>query len=302
VTYLSGLIDDPSNPASPLPVVIKAVARPPAFSGLEAWPEPGVLTAVVGADLAAAVGVEIGEPHVIRLPPRPGSWTLPTLRVLPTATFRLSFPEFDERWLVVPLDELLRAFPDPGVAGVEADLEDPMAVEKVRARFERLEPDLYFNDWREMNQTLFAALRWQILSLFVVLSLVVAVASFQVSSALVVLAIDKRRSTGMLQALGAAPRRIRRVLVLAGSLLGGCGVVAGLAVGVVASVLASELRLIRFPSGLARVYMVDHIPLEVDPVHVVAVLAVCSLLVLLASLWPAWRTSRLDPVAALKAV
>ncbi|MDX2437393.1 MAG: FtsX-like permease family protein, partial [Acidobacteriota bacterium] len=158
-----------------------------------------------------------------------------------------------------------------------------------------------FTDWREMNRSLFAALRWQTLSLFVVLSLVVAVASFQVSSALVVLAIDKQRSTGMLQALGATPSSIRRILVMAGALLGGSGVAAGIILGCAASWIMTATRAIRFPPGLARVYMVDSIPLIPTPLLVAAIAGVCMVLVILASIWPAWKTSQQDPVVALRA-
>ena len=213
-----------------------------------------------------------------------------------------AFAEFDERWIVVPLVPVLDALPWAGVAGVEMVLRDPMAVDAIRHHLEAAAPDLLLTDWRELNGALFAALRWQTLSLFVVLSLVVAVASFQVSSALVVLAIDKRRTTGMLQALGATPASVRRILVLAGTLLGGVGVVGGVCIGWLASSLMTSLRVIRFPPDLARVYMVDHIPLVVDPVHLLAVISVCMVLVIGASLWPAWKSSRLDPVTALKAV
>jgi len=301
VTYLTGLLDDPSEPTSPLTVTLKAVARPPAYTGLASWPSAEALPAVVGERLAKQLGLHAGDRATVRLPPAEGSWILPALPLEVVGTFRLAFAEFDERWITVPLEELLRMVPGTGVAGVEVELADPLAVEAARERLAAAEPRLVFTDWREMNRALFAALRWQTLSLFVVLSLVVAVASFQVSSALVVLAIDKQRSTGMLQALGATPARVRRILVLAGLMLGGAGVAAGLTVGCVASWVMTATRAIRFPPGLARVYMVDSIPLVTSPLHLGAVAGVCLLLVLAASIWPAWRLSRLDPVTALRA-
>lgn len=302
VTYLSGLLDDPKRPTQPVPITIKAVSDPPAYTGLDEWPETEVPPAVVGARLAETLELERGSSIMVRLPPKTGSWILPGLRLQVVGTFRLDYSEFDESWVVMPLDRAVAAIPGIGAAGIEVELEDPLAVEAVRRALEETEPSLLFTDWREMNRSLFAALRWQTLSLFVVLSLVVAVSSFQVSSALVVLAINKRRSAGMLQALGATPATIRRILVFSGVLLGGAGVVAGIVIGGVASWLMTALRVIRFPPGLARVYLVDFIPLEPRPLHVLAVLGVCFTLVFLASLWPAWKTSREDPVAALKAV
>ncbi len=303
VTYLAGLIEDPLQPANPLPVVLKAVAQPPAYTGLDSWPDSeGALPAVIGVQLATTLDLAPGAGASVLVPPQAATWLLPSLPIEVAGTFSLAFAEFDERWLIVPLDRLLLSQPRLGVAGIEVELEDPMAIGRVRQPLGEIAPGLVLSDWREMNSALFAALRWQTLSLFVVLSLVVAVASFQVSSALVVLAIDKRRTTGMLQALGATPARIVRVLVLAGVVLGSSGVVTGMVIGCTLSYLASALRIIRFPQGLARVYMVDHIPLEVQPVHLLAVAGVCGALVVVASLWPALKTSRLDPVTALKAV
>ncbi len=301
VTYLTGLLDDPAEPTNPLPVTLKAVAVPPSYTGLIQWPEDAGLVAVLGGRLSDRVGIDAGDRATVRLPPEGGSWILPALNLQVIGTFSLSFAEFDEGWITVPLGELLRVLPETGVAGIEIELENPMAVERARAALEEIDSQLYFTDWREMNRSLFAALRWQTLSLFVVLSLVVAVASFQVSSALVVLAIDKQRSTGMLQALGATPSSIRRILVLAGALLGGTGVAAGIILGCAASWIMTATRAIRFPPGLARVYMVDSIPLVPTPLLVGAIAGVCMVLVLLASMWPAWKTSRQDPVVALRA-
>ena len=90
--------------------------------------------------------------------------------------------------------------------------------------------------------------------------------------------------------------------VLAGLILGGAGVVTGIAIGCVASWVMTALRVVRFPEGLAQVYMVDSIPFLPQPIHLVAVLAVCLALVFLASLGPAWRTSREDPAVSLRAV
>jgi len=303
VNYLAGLMDDPARPTNPVPITIKAVADPPAYGGLAAWPEHGAaIPALLGERLADSLRLAPGDRVGVRLPPEPGSWIVPTITLVNAGTFRLAFAEFDSSWVVVPLDAAVAALPGTGAAGIEVEIIDPLAVATVRTALEAAQPELLYTDWREMNRSLFAVLRWQTLSLFVVLSLVVAVASFQVASALVVLAIDKRRTAGMLQALGATPAVIRRVLVLAGLLLGGSAVATGVVVGCVASWLMTALRVVRFPEGLARVYMVDSIPFRPEPYHLLAVLAVCLVLVFLASLGPAWRTSREDPVASLRAV
>ena len=301
VTYLTGLLDDPSEPSLPVPVTLKAVGEPPSYTGFDQWPSADGLASVLGERLAQQVGLGRGDSATVRLPPKGGSWILPALHLDVIGTFRLSFAEFDEQWITVPLAEALRLVPEVGIAGIEIELVDPMAVDDTRARLEELDTRLLYTDWREMNSSLFAALRWQTLSLFVVLTLVVAVASFQVSSALVVLAIDKQRSSGMLQALGATPARIRRILVYSGVLLGGTGVVGGIVFGCIVSWVMTTTHAVRFPPGLARVYMVDSIPLIPAPLHLLAVGGICLVIVFLASVWPAWKTSRQDPVASLRA-
>jgi len=304
VTYLTGLAEDPSAPANPLPVVIKAPERPPAYTGLETWPRGGDrgIPAVLGYRLARRLGVERGQTVRLLLPPRAGGWLLPGITFRVAGTFHLELSDFDETWMVAPLDQLLPVVPGMGAAGVELRLDDPMAVTRIRPVLDEIWPNMVINDWLDMNPALFAALRWQTLSLFLVLSLVAAVASFQVSSALVVVAAQKRRTMGMLHAMGMRPRELQRTLGLVGFLLGGTGVAAGLGLGIVASALMTWFRIIRFPPGMARVYMVEQIPLVVRPLHVVAVLGVCALVVWVASVWPARRAARLDPVTALRSV
>jgi len=302
VTYLAALAEDPKDPARPLPVVLKAVADPPEFINLDDWPAGPPVAAAIGQGLARTLGLGRGSKLVLRFPPAPGSWVSPTLGVEVADTFSLAFTEFDNRWVVVPLADVSRALPGTDVAGIEVVLADPLAVEQARSAMALKAPDLVFTDWREMNRALFAALRWQTLSLFVVLSLVVAVASFQLSSALVVLTIDKRRTAGMLQALGATPARVWRILALTGLILGGAGVVAGITVGSLACAVLTVTRAVRFPDHLARVYLVDHIPFIVSISDLAAVAVMCAVLVCIAAAWPAWKSARRDPAELLRAV
>lgn len=302
VTYVAALAEVKGDVGRPLPVVLKAVAGPPGYTGIDAWPMAPPISGAIGAGLAAHLGVDVGDRVTVQLPPAPGSWVLPGITIEVIDIFSLSFSEFDNRWIVVPLNAVLQAAPGLSVAGIEVELADPLAVDEARVNLEEAEPSLVFTDWREMNSSLFAALRWQTLSLFVVLTLVVAVASFQVSSALIVLAIDKRRTAGMLQALGATGGRIWRILTIAGITLGGAGVAIGAGLGVLTAAVLTVTRTVRFPEHLAKVYMVDHVSFIVVPLHLAAVIGVCFGLVVFASAWPALQSARRDPAAALRAV
>lgn len=302
VTYGVGLAEVKGDPGRPLPVVLKAVAGPPSFTDIDDWSTEPLTRGAIGAGLATALDVGVGDWVTVQLPPAPGSWVLPGITIQVADIFSLSFSEFDNRWIVVPLDAVLEVAPGLSIAGIEVELSDPMAVETAREALEAAQPDLVFTDWREMNRSLFAALKWQTVSLFVVLTLVVAVASFQVSSALIVLAIDKRRTAGMLQALGATNGRIWRILTIAGMALGGAGVAIGATLGVAVCAILTATRTIRFPEHLAKVYLVDHVAFIVTPHHLAAVIGVCFGLVVCASAWPALQSARRDPADALRAV
>lgn len=302
VTYGAGLAEVKGDPGRPLPVVLKAVEGPPGFTEIEDWSNESPIKGALGAGLAASLGVGVGERVSIQLPPEPGSWVLPNITVQVEDVFSLSFSEFDNRWVVLPLEAVLEAAPGLSIAGIEVELADPLAVDTAREALEAAQPDLVFTDWREMNRSLFAALKWQTLSLFVVLTLVVAVASFQVSSALIVLAIDKRRTAGMLQALGATDGSIWRILTFAGIVLGGAGIAIGATLGVAACTILTATRTIRFPKHLAEVYLVDHVAFIVTPQHLASVVGVCVVLVICASAWPALKSARRDPAEALRAV
>jgi len=302
VVYLTALARDPKHPSRPLPIVIKGVSSPPAFTGIKQWPATEELTGCPGFELARHLGLQSGSFLDLQLPPARGSWIMPALRLKMLQSFRLDFSEFDRRWLVVPLDRLLAALPKHNVAGIEVVLDRPREVDAAREKLEALAPKLLFTDWREMNISLFSALKWQTISLFIVLSLVVAVASFQVSSALVVLSIDKRRSTGMLQAIGATPWRIRRILTMAGVMLGSGGLVLGMLAGAFVCRVLTLTRAVRFPEDLARIYLIDHVPFLLNGKNMAAIAGVCLLLIIVASVWPAYRSAKMEPARAIRAV
>lgn len=302
VVYLTALARDPAQPSRPLPIILKGVGSPPPFTGLSSWSSKKELGGSIGFELARHLAAEPGDTMRLQLPPALGSWIMPSISLRVLSTFRLDFSEFDRRWVIVALDKLLVALPNLKTGGIEISLDDPQAVDEAREKLEKLAPELLFTDWRDMNISLFSALRWQTLSLFVVLSLVVAVASFQVSSALVVLSIDKRRSTGMLQAIGATPGRVWRILSMAGIFLGMGGLSLGLVAGGLICKLLTLGHIVRFPEDLARIYLIDHVPFLLNFFNMAAIAGICLILITIASIWPAYRSAHMDPAQAIKAV
>ena len=117
VTYGAGLAEVNGAPGRPLPVVLKAVAGPPGYTDLDDWSQEPPIRGALGAGLAASLDVGVGDWVTIQLPPEPGSWVLPTITVQVDDVFSLSFSEFDNRWVVLPLKAVLEAAPGMGIAG-----------------------------------------------------------------------------------------------------------------------------------------------------------------------------------------
>ncbi|MGZ5431053.1 MAG: ABC transporter permease, partial [Thermoanaerobaculia bacterium] len=155
-------------------------------------------------------------------------------------------------------------------------------------------------DWKILNRDLFEALAVQQTLLFVVLTLIVAVAAGTVVSSLVVLLAEKTREVGVLAALGAPPALVARTFRLSGMLLGGTGLALGVFFGILVCFLLTVFRAVRFPPEIAKVYYLSWMPFRPEPLHVFGILAIGFLLVLGASALPARRAARMNPADALR--
>ena len=263
---------------------------------------PAVL---LGAGLAKRVGASEGSPVVLETstlalgkglsPPRRTPMTV-------AAVVETGFSEVDDNWAVVELSEFERFAPPDARAGIwELKLARPTESDRtVEAARGLLGASATVLDWKAMNRDLFTALAIQQTLLFVVLTLIVAVAAGTVVSSLVVLLAEKTRDVGVLAALGAPPSVIHRTFRLAGLLLGGAGLLLGIGFGVAVCAVLTAFRLVRFPPEIAKVYYLSWMPFRPEPLHLLAVLVLGLLLVLLASHLPARRAARLNTAEALR--
>jgi lipoprotein-releasing system permease protein len=215
--------------------------------------------------------------------------------------FSTGFEELDERFVITDLAALRRRVPGLAGGALEIWLADPDRANAMRERIEQAcGRGALVATWQERNRNLFAALRWQKISLAVVLSLVLGVGAFEVASALVVLVTEKRREFGVLLALGGEPRLLRGTLLVAGGTLGAAGVVAGMLLGAGIVLLLDFLGVPHFPPDIAKIYMVETIPLRLLPGDLAAVLGLSLVEVVIAALLPARRASRREPVEVLR--
>jgi lipoprotein-releasing system permease protein len=298
IAYLPGLLAPHDRDAAQA-VTVKAAAVLPPFVRLPTVPPAKGVPVAIGRRLAQTLAVTEGETVTLQLV---NGRSLP--RSLPVSVgeiFHTGFAEIDEAWVVVPLAALRARLPGIEVGGLEVGLTDPDDVDRMIGPVETIcGPAALVTTWRDTNRNLFAALRWQKLSLAVVLSLVLGVGALEVGAALVVLVTEKRRELGVLMALGAQPGLLRRALLLVGGGLGAAGVVAGIGLGAALVALLTALRIPSFPPDIATVYMVERIPLHIQPGDLLLVLALGIVEVVVAALIPARRAAGRQPVDVLR--
>ena len=297
VVYLPGMLFPRTGGSAEL-VSVRAGSSPPPFAHVRIADVGGPLPVAVGLGVARRLGARDGDVLALQVVTG-GAPRAVTVRV--GQIFSTGFAELDERFMVADLAGLRRRVSSLPVGGLEAWLADPDRAEALRDRVEAAcGKGSIVTTWQESNRNLFAALRWQKISLGLVLSLVLGVGAFEVASALVVMVNEKRRAFGVLLALGGPPSLVRRTIVLAGAALGGAGVLAGVGLGVLVVLVLTVLGIPRFPPDIASIYMVDTIPLRLLPGDLAFVLGLSMVEVVLAAMLPASRASRREPVEVLR--
>jgi lipoprotein-releasing system permease protein len=184
------------------------------------------------------------------------------------------------------------------VSGVEVKLDDPFDAKAVGQRIvAAVGPGLWIRDWMGMNKNLFAALQLEKLALFVIVTIIVLVAGFAIIGHLVLLVAEKRKEIGILKAMGASARNIGTVFLAAGMAIGLVGTAAGSLFGLALIWVQNTYKIIRLAGD---VYQIDHLPMKLTGLDFTLVTSATLLISFLATLSPARRAARLDPVEVLR--
>jgi lipoprotein-releasing system permease protein len=192
------------------------------------------------------------------------------------------------------------------VTGIRLNVDDMYAAPRiVRAAATALGGNVLVNDWTNQHVNFFRSIEMTKHMLFVLLSLVVAVAAFNIVSTMVMVVKDKRRDIAILRTFGSSPGSILSIFVVQGSLVGLLGIAGGLLLGVLISVNLQDLvhgleQILGFKFLDARVYFMSDLPAHVQPRDLLQICGVAFVLACVSTLYPAWRAARLLPAESLR--
>ena len=249
---------------------------------------------VFPGDTIVVVALENLQQGVLGMSPR-------TLPFEVTGTFTTGMYETDTGTLYTTLEDaqnLLSLAQVDAVSGLGVQAADPMEADGLAQRIQEAIPFPYVSQsWFTTNRALFSALELEKLAMFVILFLIVLVAAFNIVSTLVMVVADRTREIGILKSMGMTDRGILRVFVLQGAWIGIVGTAVGTTLGLILCWILDTFPIIRIPPD---VYFVDRLPVSVEPLDVLTIVAASVLVAFLATIYPALQAARLEVVEAIR--
>lgn len=264
----------------------------------------------IGTRLAASLGLTLGDSLTL-VSPRGNVTPLgvtPRIKAYPVvAIFEIGMSEYDSTFIFMPFEEAQIYFNQEGEAtAIEVYLSDPDSIDDLRPAIETAaQRQILLGDWRQRNSTFFSALQVERNVMFFILLLIVLVAALNIISGLIMLVKDKGHDIAILRTMGATRGAIMRVFFITGAAIGTVGTLAGFLLGFVICLNVEPIR--QFLSKLTRtevfspeLYFLSQLPADMDTGETLSVIVLALILSFLATLYPAWRAARLDPVEALR--
>jgi lipoprotein-releasing system permease protein len=270
---------------------------------------PGSFNIVLGSELARALGVQMGDSVVVITPQ--GTVTpagaLPRLKSFKVSgIFEVGMFEFDSGLGLVNLEDAEKLYRLGSATGVRLKLDDMFAAPAVAAQLAPAMPeDAEVRDWTRNHANFFRAVAIEKRVMFIILTLIVAVAAFNIVSAQVMAVTDKRADIAILRTLGAAPSSVMAIFIIQGALIGIIGTLIGVVGGVllalnVETVLPAIERTFHIQFLDKSVYYISDLPSDLQIPDVVTIAVIALVLALVATLYPSFRAARVNPAEALR--
>ena len=269
----------------------------------------GEFGVVLGAELARSMGVRQGDSVTLIAPS--GQVTpagvVPRLKQMTVVgTFDSGHFEYDSALVLMHQDDAARIFRLEGPTGIRIKLRDLHQAREVAQQLAgSLSGNLLIRDWTRQNRTWFAAVQLEKRMMFIILTLIVAVAAFNLVSTLVMTVTDKRADIAILRTLGASPKSAMGIFMVQGAMVGVIGTLSGLLLGLGIAfnidVIVPALERLLNASFLPRdIYLISRMPSEPQYADVMPIAVISLVLAFLATIYPSWRASRVNPAEALR--
>jgi len=270
---------------------------------------PGQWHVVIGDQLAQVLGVRVGDSITLVTPS--GQTTpagvVPRLKQVTVAgTFHAGHYEYDSAMVMMHIDDAARLFRTGGPMGIQLRLADLHQAREVAAELAGvLGPDRIVRDWTRTNASWFDAVQIEKRMMGLILTLIVAVAAFNLVSTLVMTVTDKRADIAILRTLGASPRSVMGIFMVQGAASGVIGTFAGLALGLLVSynidvIVPAIERLLHTTFLPGNIYLITRMPSDPQRADILPIVVISLVLAFLATLYPSWRASRVNPAEALR--
>ncbi len=270
----------------------------------------GEFSIIIGSDLARALGARVDDKILLIAPQgqiTPAGMVPRLKQFRVSGIFELGMAPYDGNLALIHIGDAQKLFQlGDNVTGISSKLRDieraPMVAAELQSQLPR---ELYANDWTHQNVNYFKAVQTEKRMMFIILSLIVAVAAFNIVSTLVMAVTDKQADIAILRTLGASPHSIMRIFIVQGVIIGMIGTLAGVLGGITLTLnLDSVIGFIEQLFGiqfLAKdVYYISDFPTDLRSGEVIAVAAFSFLVSLLATLYPSWRAAQTQPAEALR--
>ena len=293
----------PAEEASVTPLAAQLQAG--AFATLR----PGAWNIVLGIELARALGVRTGDAITVVTPG--GQVTpagiVPRLKQFTVSgTFEAGHYEYDSALALVHVVDAARLLRVEGPTGVQLKLDDAQSARAAAATLARALPaNVSVRDWTRTNRNWFDAVQLEKRLMFIILTLIVAVAAFNLVSTLVMTVTDKRADIAILRTLGASPRSIMGIFMIQGATAGIAGTLGGVALGLLVAYNIDTLvpaleRLLSTSFLPASIYVISRMPSQPLAADIVPIVLISLALAFVATIYPSWRASRVNPAEALR--
>lgn len=259
---------------------------------------PGI---ILGKDLARSTGAVVGEKVVLVSPKGIVSplGPIPSMkRFQVTGTFDSGWYEYDSALAYVHLESAQKMAGTPArVSALGIWVKDVFAVKEIKqAVLAHLEYPFYVRDWMDINQSLFSALKLEKTAMFIILTLIIFVAAFNIASTLIMLVMEKTKDIAVLKAMGATGRQIQKIFMLQGMTIGFTGTVSGTVLGVISCILLKKYKFIHLPEA----YPFSTLPVQLEMLDVSMITLSALVICFLSTIYPARKASRMNTVEALR--